>query len=201
VTTIWGYGEDGLTYWALSQRMGEILRELEGKTEADPSIILYRPSFGRGRGCFGEFDAIIGTQAAVYLVEAKWDGSGRTKTGGIALKDKQIRRHRIFADILTCWQKQSPNSWAKFCDDNRQTKFGGCWSLPRTRNSGRLLSTLEFLLPRLSQCGDSVVDVVLFCKPMGQGDWPQLETEGFRPVRLEYEPLAKSKSGVFQIAP
>ena len=66
-----GYGEDALTYWALTQRLTDILQPF-GDSPNKTEVIFFRPSFGRRsssnpdapneRGAqFGEFDAIIST--------------------------------------------------------------------------------------------------------------------------------------------
>src|SRR5206468_2361518 len=74
-----GYGEDGLTYWALTQRRAEFLHAVGDRTIPDDCLLFFRPSFGRAAGLtspqFGEFDSILASRAAVYLIESKWDGS------------------------------------------------------------------------------------------------------------------------------
>ena len=73
-----GYGEDGLTSWALTHRIDLVEEGLRANfEEASTSgswTVFYRPSVGRGRGgSFGEFDAVIAAQSHVYLVESKWE--------------------------------------------------------------------------------------------------------------------------------
>ena len=76
---ILGYGEDFLTFWAITKRLNEILSQLKDKTDPEKCTVIYRPSFGRRGGLrrseFGEFDTIIVTPEKAYLVESKWDGS------------------------------------------------------------------------------------------------------------------------------
>ena len=71
---ILGYGEDFLTFWAVSRNLGEILRQLKDDTNTDDCVVFYRPSFGRRGGTrraeFGEFDALIITSKTAYLVES-----------------------------------------------------------------------------------------------------------------------------------
>lgn len=82
--TILGYGEDALTLHALANGLPDIFRQLGENTDPVKALVFYRPSFGRRssalagspRSEFGEFDAIIRTARAVYLVEAKWSASG-----------------------------------------------------------------------------------------------------------------------------
>ncbi|CAN5467872.1 hypothetical protein BH18VER1_BH18VER1_12500 [soil metagenome] len=80
-----GYGQDALTFHAFTSGLAELFRQLGDPTDAKDSIRFFRPSFGRrgslpgavpARAAFGEFDGIIGSAHAVYLVEAKWTGSG-----------------------------------------------------------------------------------------------------------------------------
>ncbi len=47
-----GYGEDALTYWAITSRLGEILQILGDKSALTNVTVIYRPSFGR-RGSIG----------------------------------------------------------------------------------------------------------------------------------------------------
>src|SRR5512143_1712426 len=99
MSRIFGYGEDALTYWAVTSRLGEMLQALGDKSLPADATVIYRPSFGR-RGSigptatneqysaeFGEFDAILGTRQAVYLVESKWDSSSEIRDDQITLRD------------------------------------------------------------------------------------------------------------------
>ena len=60
---ILGYGEDFLTFWAVSRKLAEILSQLNDDANPEDCEVFYRPSFGRragkNRSEFGEFDAII----------------------------------------------------------------------------------------------------------------------------------------------
>ena len=53
-----GYGEDALTYWALTEKLEYVLEKLNDKSEPKNCVLYYRPSFGRGE-YYGEFDAIL----------------------------------------------------------------------------------------------------------------------------------------------
>src|SRR5687768_6366231 len=106
-----GYGEDALTLWALQERLDEIMVKL-GDASSNVLELFFRPSFGRRSRTrssgspgpqFGEFDAIIVSCLAVYLVEAKWTGSGEVAETTAVLRREQLRRHRIFREYLTCW--------------------------------------------------------------------------------------------------
>src|SRR4051794_16027005 len=115
-----GYGEDGLTYWGLTERLSDILEKLEGPTPSGPGecLMFFRPSFGRSGGFksaqFGEFDAILASPRAVYLIESKWNGSGTIRNGAILLEDRQIWRHQFFRWLRHAWPRQEPPTWATF---------------------------------------------------------------------------------------
>jgi len=112
-----GYGEDSLTYWALTQGLDEVLKKLSIKTKdalekKDITTILYRPSLGRGRGCYGEFDAILVAKEKkkVYLIESKWWRSKEITTRygeRVELRDAQYKRHNILERSI---KKKSPDT-------------------------------------------------------------------------------------------
>lgn len=203
------YGEDALTYWAITLKLGDILRVLGDNSYPSATIIIYRPSFGR-RGSigthaekeqlsaeFGEFDAILGTQQAVYLVESKWDSSSRPRDHWITLKSVQSRRHEIMQWYLKTWRMSRPRDWTTFVAQQEttfQTLFPGNKLAPA---DSRLAQNLEFVLKTLGKCGAHVQDVLLFFgqassqKPMG------VKPNSFKLVILEYKPLIPS--GYFQI--
>ena len=72
-----GYGEDGLTLWAIKNRLDTILDKLKDDSDPNNCLVYYRPSFGRRGGLksaqFGEFDFILLSEHGIYLVESKWD--------------------------------------------------------------------------------------------------------------------------------
>src|SRR4051794_203746 len=91
-----GYGEDALTYSAITTRCEDLLKALGDTTNPDEAISVYRPSFGRRaanhvdagqteRSEFGEFDAIVATSQAIYLIESKWHGKSVIRGGTITL--------------------------------------------------------------------------------------------------------------------
>jgi len=209
MSQIIGYGEDALTYWAITSKLDEILRTLGDNSYPSATVIIYRPSFGR-RGSigthankeqlsaeFGEFDAILGTPQAVYLIESKWDSSSKAGNYWITLKSVQSRRHEIMRWYLNTWRMSQPKDWTTFVSDQEtafQTLFPGNKLAPA---DSRLAQNLEFVLRTLGKCGDHVQDVLLFIgqtgnlKPMG------VKLDNFKLVILKYQPL--QLSGYFQI--
>jgi hypothetical protein len=209
MSQIIGYGEGALTYWAITSKLDEILRTLGDNSYPSATIIIYRPSFGRrGRFSahadkdhlsaeFGEFDVILGTQQAVYLVESKWDSSITPRNTRTTLKGVISRRHEIMRWYLQTWKTNQPKDWTEFVAQHEipfQNLFPGNKMAPA---DSRLAQNLEFVLNMLSNCGPHVQDVVLFIgqetplKPIG------ILPEPFKLVMLKYHPI--NPSGYFQI--
>jgi hypothetical protein len=167
---ILGYGEDALTFHALSSGFGDLLKSLDDTSDPAAAIRFFRPSFGRRgtakggkpRSEFGEFDAIIGTAQAVYLVEAKWSSSGELRGTDLTLRPEQIRRHKAFRVYLTARRAYPGLSWPAFADAVRPALLAHEIVPP---NEGTTLAkNLAFVLDRLSGCGDQIVDVLLFSR-------------------------------------
>lgn len=112
--TIFGYGEDALTFWAVTERLDLILEELGDDSDPADCTVFYRPSFGRDQ--YGEFDAIIVTTGKAYLVESKWDGGGGTS---IKLEEHQIRRHKILQWYHDNWKGEVGEDWDEFAEKNK----------------------------------------------------------------------------------
>ena len=163
---ILGYGEDALTFHALSTGFTELLRNLGDDTDPAAAVRFFRPSLGRRgaapdgkpRSEFGEFDAIIGTARAVYLVEAKWSASSELKGTDLTLRPEQKRRHQAFRAYLTAWRATPTAGWPEFAQAVRPHLPAGI--VPPTDGT-TLAKNLAFVLGRLQGCGDEVVDVLL----------------------------------------
>ncbi|HNT06595.1 MAG TPA: hypothetical protein PKJ21_10515 [Anaerolineae bacterium] len=102
---ILGYGEDALTFWALSRRLDHLLTNLGDSTPPSDCLAFFRPSFGRRGGAgsaqFGEFDWILLTRAYLYLGESKWDKSSEKLVDReLLLRDEQLERHEAFRFYL-----------------------------------------------------------------------------------------------------
>jgi len=170
---IFGYGEDSLTFWAVKEKIGIILREFEDHTATSDCLVFYRPSFGRSGGKdsaeFGEFDAIIASRANIYLVESKWDNLGNYKKERLLLREEQLTRHKVFAWYLTHWSKKYVGKWQKFVDNNRNDFIAGK-KLPDVQEGKKnlLAANLESILNKLlDHCkgfssGGNVKNVLLF---------------------------------------
>ena len=166
-----GYGEDALTYWGLTKRLGLILRELKDYSEQDDCLILYRPSFGRGKMIrkpsdrkaeFGEFDAILVTTQSAYLVESKWDNLSEKKRIVIELSNVQILRHKIFAWYYEKWNIGS--DWKEFVKeygDEFEKKFGK-WQRKIAPPESLLSENLKYVLNRIPDFSKKVKNVLLY---------------------------------------
>jgi len=201
-----GYGEDALTYWAVSQHVRDVVGPtgpLHDESAIGEVLFFYRPSFGRAAGAgspqFGEFDAIVGTPKATYLVESKWTGDPII-AGQMMLAARQVLRHQVFAWIRERWLSQCPKDWAAFYHHNRNIedfseRFQG---KPLARPETRLGSNLQYILSSLSMCGEPTKDVLLYFHlkgsviPQGVTDAP-----GFVLVPVCFDPLNPAHGGRF----
>lgn len=175
-----GYGEDALTYWALTKKLDLILKELEDDSQRDDCLVLYRPSFGRGRivrkpsdrkAEFGEFDAILSTTRAVYLIESKWDNLSENKKVVIELSDVQILRHKTFAWYYDHWKVGS--DWTKFVErygDNFEGEFGK-WQRKIAPPRSLLSENLQYVLNQMHNPNKELKNSLLYfyrqgpCRP------------------------------------
>lgn len=193
-----GYGEDALTYWALSTHMTDVIGRppLNDNSPADKILLVYRPSFGRAGGDasaqFGEFDAIIGTPKAVYLVESKWTGEPIID-GQIILAARQIRRHQVFHWIRDRWLEQAPADWAQFHNRNAADFAERFQGKPLAPPGSRLASNLRYVLQQLPPV--PAKDVLLYFRldadivPEGVSD------PGFLLVLVAFRPLNLNGGG------
>lgn len=127
---VFAYGEDSLTFWALTRQLPAVLKRLGDSSSPEDARLFYQPSFGRGgsSSVFGEFDAILATPAGIYLIEAKATTSTRFRNPVIKLKEAQARRHEIFRWYLETWRQMRPDSWRAFTEqalDPFERKFEG----------------------------------------------------------------------------
>ncbi len=145
---LFGYGEDSLTYWAISQ-LRTVLEQVGDESPTKDALCFYRPSFGRGgrsSSVFGEFDAILAVPAGIYLIEAKATTSKQFRNPVIKLSEAQIRRHEIFRWYLNAWRQITPDSWDAFREEalnSFEHKFADR-TIPRATT--KLAQNLEFVL-------------------------------------------------------
>jgi hypothetical protein len=189
-----GYGEDALTLWAITNKLGVILRKLGDDTEPSACKVFYRPSFGRrggeSRAEFGEFDFIILARDLLYLGESKWDRSSEEiKKGVLKLRAEQTRRYEVFKFYIDHWAYGDYSIWAEFVEKTQPLIS------KRLAPAGSLLaSNLQTVLGAIRERWPSkptVKDVLLYFHG-GVSDQPIPQRVGgdFALVPLDYSEVA-----------
>jgi hypothetical protein len=202
----YGYGEDALTYAALTENLQDILVELGDFTLRDDTVLFFRPSFGRrgaratSRGSsFGEFDGIIGTPVGTYLIESKWSRSGetwgKTRSDSLTLRPEQIRRHKVLRWYIDRWRSSMWPDWSTFRSSNISEFEDRFDRLTIPTDDRTLGQNLLFVLEKLRNCGP-VQDLVLFCN-IDQFECP-VPPEPFHLIVRERK--VENVSGFFLIA-
>jgi hypothetical protein len=201
LTRFLSYGEDPLTFWALKFNLVEILKQLGDQASPEQALVIYRPSFGRqgkakemgpgsvARAEFGEFDAIIGTPGAVYLVESKWGSSAEAKGVLLSLRPEQAHRHKVFRWYLEVWRAKLYARWQDFVIQNSarfQKQFPGNKLAP---DGSTLAKNLQFVLSELSFFGNSIRNVLMFIGLPDEDCPTGVENSGFSMVSLQYKPI------------
>jgi len=189
--SVLAYGEDPLTFWAVCFGLRSVLGQLGDQTPTEEATVIYRPSFGRRAGSetqrrseFGEFDAIVGTPAGIYLIETKWNGSSEFKNGMIALRDEQIRRHDVLRRYLALWRKQPPASSDAFYASCRDSLESMCNTLTVPRRNTKLARNLSFVLQTLAPLGHKIHDVLVFVALDNDPFASHVSPKSFRLVNL-----------------
>ena len=199
-----GYGEDALTYWATTKKLDLLLKELEDDSQRYDRLVFYRPSFGRGRivkkasdrkAEFGEFDAILSTTRAVYLIESKWDNLSENKKVVIKLSDVQILRHKIFAWYYYHWRVGS--DWTEFAErygDDFEGRFMK-WQRKIAPPSSLLSENLRYILNQLRNPNKELKNLLLYFYRQGSGR-PHITVKSgdlhFQPLVFAYPTAEKS---------
>ncbi len=196
--SIFGYGEDSLTLWALKHRLENILLHLKDDSDPKNTLALFRPSFGRqGKGRaivtgiadssqFGEFDAIIGSARRIYLVEAKWTQSRDINRGTVQLREEQVFRHNVFRAYLTMWREYQPNAdWRGFSSRCGRFLTVTDMRFPIAPPDSQLARNLESILSRLGNMGTEVTDVLLYLRLKDGGCVNSVQPDSFRLVTID----------------
>lgn len=168
------YGEDALTLWVLTKRLKQFLGQLDDFTSPEKAIVFFRPSFGRRYG-FGEFDAIVKTSKALYLVESKWS---KTKIG-----DVQIKRHEKIKWCCTEWEKQAREhqTWEDFRHAYKAQFENPKIELPQNPDSV-VAKNLKFVFDLIADKDIPIMNVLLLFKPNEQKDKQRDSLAGFKRV-------------------
>ena len=186
---IFGYGEDALTLWAITERLDLILEELGDDSDPTDCTVFYRPSFGRDQ--YGEFDAIIITSKKAYLVESKWDGSGDLS----GLEEHQIRRHKILEWYHDNWKGEVGEDWDEFARKNNLS-FSATF-LYFVKKNGKMVKMSKYIPSSntiLSQNLQTVLNLMIdkeienVLLYLHRGKPTGIDTD-FKIVEIEYEPI------------
>ena len=166
---MYGYGEDTLTLYAMTKGLRVFLDQLYDTTPTDEAVVYFRPSFGRRspnpnatQSVFGEFDAIVATRSAIYLVEGKWSGSAELQDATLTVADVQRRRHKVFRWDHKHWKEKMPSSWAHFRAQTKEAFEDAFPGLTIPTAGTKLAKNLEFVLSGVCQRDVPLVDVLLF---------------------------------------
>lgn len=193
MVTIFGYGEDALTFWFLKNQLNEILRRFNDITSPSDCLVFYRPSFGRSGGKksaeFGEFDAIFASKKNVYLIESKWDNHRLTNQAEFRLRPEQIERHEVFRWYLGNWNKKYLSNWKAFTKE-QETSF--LLSKKMAPTDSLLSKNLEHIISRLQKhCPNclnenNIKNVLLFFHS-SKSKAPIRNAQSFKIIPIEYD--------------
>lgn len=190
---ILGYGEDSLTIWALTKKLKKLLHKIGEKTSRSELVIIYRPSFGRGRW-YGEFDAILASKNRIFLIESKWDESQEVKSTGISLGGSQLLRHEILEWYIKKWDNKKYKNWDTFFQKYRKV-FKGKYNKEIPQPGRKLANNLEYLLKDLQSAKNIRNILLLFKKKDNKTNYRlsnKMKEKGFELVEMEYNPEAET---------
>ena len=165
----------------------------------------FRKAWRRGEAQFGEFDALVGTPKATYLIESKWTGA-QIINGHIRLKEWQVLRHRVFRWIRNEWLREraatGQMTWQQFYAakvEAFEAEFRP-ESKMLARPTSRLARNLEFVLQQLAAFPARTMDVLVYFHiedapiPNGVAGNPE-----FVVVPVLYQPL--NGTGMIEMEP
>lgn len=159
---MYGYGEDANTLVIMTKYLQCFLAKLEDKTPIEEVIVFFRPSFGRSsrtkKSAFGEFDSIVVTCDAIYLVEAKLYPAEKAR---VRLPDCQVLRHKIFNWYYENWKKEKPSSWEDFVNKTQTTFERSFPSISLPRSGTKLANNLESILSILAKKNVKIRNILL----------------------------------------
>lgn len=164
-----GYGEDALTLWGMTMGLQSFLRQLDDDTPAKEALVFFRPSFGRRSqnrsatpSVFGEFDAIVRSRSANYLVEAKWNSSSELSESTLDIAERQQRRHKVMRWYYEHWQREPKGSWTDFGKRSKPSFEAAFPGLTIPTAGTTLAKNLEYVLTLMKENELPLYDVLLF---------------------------------------
>lgn len=196
------YGEDALTLWAMTRKLGQVLNDLGDQTNPSRCQAFFRPSFGRGGGAnsakFGEFDFIILADHHLYLGESKWsERRAGVDKELLSLTPSQLARHHVFKFYLQNSHLANDRRWQELVglEPIKIPDEMGGGSKRVAPASSRLAANLQTVLRIIGEHYKSrspkIVDVVLYFHhqaPSGQS--PESVSDSFTLVKVDYTEIA-----------
>lgn len=191
-----GYGEDALTLWGMTKGLPSFLRQLEDDTPAEDALVLFRPSFGRRSpnsnatpSVFGEFDAIVRSRSANYLIEGKWNSSSELKESVLKIAEKQTRRHNVMRWYYENWKRGGRESWADFRQRSKASFEAAFQGLTMPTAGTTLAKNLEYVLTLMKEKELPLYDVLLFSIVHAGLRPPDVNPASFRLVVMNVEAI------------
>ena len=189
---IYSYGEDGLTLKCITENPKELLDKLGDNADPEDCSCFFRVSMGRGRGCYGEIDAILATPNKIYLVESKWVVR-KYKEPKELIKETQAQRNDILRWYIEKWEENNIIrmsgdgleliNWDKFWEDRKdgfKAKFKKNIPGQRTQLSKNLYYLLNGIYKACKDEKQRVEHVLLvFYRDKSEYD-------GVSPIRVNY---------------
>ena len=189
------YGEDGLTLWAISHKLGDILSSIGDKSPESSCRLYYRPSFGRRGGDrsaqFGEFDFILLSREAIILGESKWDASRSKMQRILPLMKEQAERHVTLRCYLESWFETSDRVWTDVVSRTRtRLEAEGIHKPPAPKGSRLETNLKDFLAGLDNHFSDKPIvrNLLLYFYDSAHGEPLNEREEGFDVVCLPYDP-------------
>jgi len=162
------YGEDGVTLWALKNKLDQILLLLKDTSKIEECLVLYRPSFARGITGIGEFDFILLTEHKIYLGESKWIHSANRSKSQYPIDSVQLKRHKAFHIYYKTWLDNPGSSWGDFSKKlEPELKAIGIHTVPteKSKLQENIISVFNIIQNHGSKL--EIVNVLIFLKEKG----------------------------------
>jgi len=189
------YAEDGLTLWALTNDLSQILKQLDDRSNTSDCQIFYRPSFGRSGGPnspeFGEFDFIILSRDSIYLGESKWEESSELSHRTIALEPRQALRHCVLREYIQNYMANPIVDWPTFLYSMEEIfRSKGIQKMAAKPNKSITTKNLESFLGIVRshfRGVPKITDILLFIHRKGRHDLlERVEPKSFEKVYVEF---------------
>lgn len=187
---MFAYGEDGITLWALQNKLDQILLLLGDSTIKEDCMVLYQPSFGSGITGIGKFDFILLTEQKLFLGESKWINSRNRSKNEFPLDQSQLKRHKAFKIYMNVWLENQTRSWTELKSILKPLlQEIDIFIIPDegTKLQENLLSVLRIIKTHFGNNYYDIEDVLLFFKEEGYSKkTPSKSKDGFDLIIMDY---------------